>query len=522
MAKSQDRAPRILIVDDDANIRRAIFHVLKSEYDVTMVESGNKAIEILRNDMDFDVVSLDLQMPGISGIETLKIIKHLNPTTEVLIVTAHSDVESAKGALKFGAYEYLDKPFGNHELRKAIRKGVERRRNNLGAEKAIKQLEFVKAQLIQSEKFSEIGKLIAGVAHELNNPLAAILGFAEIPLMTQCPPEDTRDYFEKIKKSALLCKNIIEKLLAFSRKKDSKRERLHINSIIETTLELKQRDLKMDSIEVVKQLAEDIPYTMADFYGLQQVFLNMINNAHQAMKKGMDKGTIIVKSECDGKMIRVSFRDTGPGIPKENLQKIFEPLFTTKGRGEGTGLGLSICYEIIEDHGGTILVASEEGEGACFIIEIPVVAEDNQMVQKVPSEDQGPDGLHILVLDAREEECNLLKDMIVSLGHSIDMATDVFTAQGKIQSGTYDIIFSNLDMPDLNGRQVYEYTKRFKPESINRIMYIVDGIVPEEMKLFLNQKKIPCLVKPFRIQDIREAINDFMGAGALDRPQDER
>ena len=370
--KKHGEKPCILVVDDEPNILRAMSLVLQSQFDVTVVESGDKAIEKIQQSMDFDVLSLDLQMPGLSGIESLKAVKQLSPSTEVLIVTAHSDVESAKGALKLGAYDYIDKPFNNDELLAAIRKGVERRTNAIEAETTKEQLAFVKAQLMQSEKFSAIGQLLAGVAHELNNPLTAVMGFSELLLIKEYSPDKTRNYLEKINKSTLLCKNIIQKLLAFSRKSKSKQKYIQVNHIIESTLELKQHDFKVDGIQVVRQLADNMPSTMADFYELQQVFLNMINNAHQAMKMHAGTGTLTIKSTFDEKVIHINFFDTGPGIPKENLQKIFEPLFTTKKRGEGTGLGLSICYEIIKKHNGNIFVASDQGKGACFVIELPI------------------------------------------------------------------------------------------------------------------------------------------------------
>ena len=377
-----EEKPHILVVDDEPNILRAMSLVLKSEFDVTTVESGDKAIEKTRQGMDFDVISLDLQMPGLSGIESLKAVKQLSPSTEVLIVTAHSDAESTRGALKLGAYDYIDKPFSNTELLASIRKGVERRSNTIGIEKTKEQLAFVKAQLMQSEKFSAIGQLLAGVAHELNNPLTTIMGFSEILLLRKCSPDNTRDYLEKINESSLLCKNIVQKLLAFSRKERSKQEYIHVNHVIESTLELKQHDCKVDGIQVVKQLADNMPGTMANFYELQQVFLNIINNAHQAMKMHDGTGTLTVKSAFDEKVIRINFLDTGPGIPEKNLQKIFEPLFTTKKRGEGTGLGLSICYEIIKEHKGNIFVANGHEKGACFAIEIPIV---DQLSQTLPT-----------------------------------------------------------------------------------------------------------------------------------------
>jgi signal transduction histidine kinase len=367
------KCPRVLVADDEMNIRRIMYHILKEEFEVTEAESGDEAVELIQQGMDFDVVSLDQKMPGMSGIDTLKVIKKWYPSTEVLIVTAHSDLESAKEALRLGAYDYIDKPFKKEHLRAAIRKGIKRRAKAIASGKAQEQLAFVKAQLMQSEKFSAVGELIASVVHELNNPLTAVLGFSELLLLQEWSKEQTRKYLENINNSAQLCKKITQKLLAFSRKQEPQREQVKINNIIESTIELKQHDLKVDEIEVIKQLADHMPTTIADPHELQQVFLNIINNAHHAMKAHRGKRSLTVKSEFDDTMIRVHFTDTGPGISKENLQKIFEPLFTTKENGKGTGLGLSVCYEIIQEHEGTIYVASEGGKGSCFVIEIPIL-----------------------------------------------------------------------------------------------------------------------------------------------------
>ncbi len=369
-----DERPRILVADDDREIRRVLGFILRSEFDVTIVENGEKAIEKVRQGIEYDVVSLDLQMPGRSGVETLKEIKQLDPALEVLIMTAHSDVESAKKALKWGAYDYIDKPFKNETYRETIRKGVGRRQKTLTAENAIEQLEFVKVQLKESEKFAVIGQLIAGVVHELNNSLNSVIGFSDLLMMDVFPPEETREYIKNINTGAKLCLKPVQKLLGFARRQNPEREPISVNEIINSTLDLKQHDFKVDQIEVTKQLADSMPYTIADLYEIQQVFLNIITNAHHAMKARNDIRMLTVESESNESAIRISFKDTGMGVPKENLQKIFEPLFTTKEKGVGTGLGLSVCYDIIKDHNGSIYVASDPGRGTCFVIELPIVS----------------------------------------------------------------------------------------------------------------------------------------------------
>jgi signal transduction histidine kinase len=369
-----DERPRILVADDDREIRRVIGFILRSEFDATIVENGEKAIEKVRQGIEYDVVSLDLQMPGRSGVETLKEIKQLNPALEVLIMTAHSDVESAKKALKWGAYDYIDKPFKNETYRETIRKGVERRQKTLTAENAIEQLEFVKVQLKESEKFVAIGQLLAGIAHDLNNSLNSVIGFSDLLMTGDSPPEETRKYIENINSGAKLSVKTVQKLLGFTRRQNPEKVPVSINEIIISTLDLKQHDFKVDQIEVTQQLADSMPYTLADFYEIQQVLLNIVTNAHHALKANNDIRMLTVASEFDEDAIRISFKDTGMGIPKENLQKIFEPLFTTKEKGVGTGLGLSVCYDIIKDHKGSIYVASDPGRGACFVIELPIVS----------------------------------------------------------------------------------------------------------------------------------------------------
>jgi signal transduction histidine kinase len=363
--------PRVLAADDNREILRAIELILRSEFDVTIVENGDLAIDRVHNDKNFDVISLDIRMPGRTGIETLKEIKEVDPNVEVLIMSANSDFESARNALKYGAYDYINKPFNNRTYREAIWEGVKRRRRSLVTTKAREQLDFVQAQLKQSEKFAVIGQLIAGVVHDLNNSLNSVIGFSDLLVAVEFSPEETKEYLRNINEGANLCKNIVQKLLTFARKEETEKAPVNLNDIVESTLDLKRHDFKVDQIEVEKTLAPDISYITADFYEIQQVFLNIVTNAHHEMKslEGVRKLTVL--TESDQATVQVRFQDSGKGISKEHLQKIFEPLFTTKEKGVGTGLGLSVCYDIIRDHDGKMFVASEPGQGACFIVELP-------------------------------------------------------------------------------------------------------------------------------------------------------
>ncbi len=499
--------PAVLVVDDDKNIRRGILLMLKSEFDVTAVETGEEAIEKIEQGGDYDVVSLDIRLPGISGIDTLKAIKILSPTTEVLMMTANSDLETARAALKLGAYDYLDKPFKKESFRKTIRKGVERHRKIKASEE---ELAFVKAQLIQSEKFSSMGQLIAGIVHEINNPLSIVIGFSELLSMPDCSLEQSREYARDISKGAQLCKRIIDKLLAFSRKKSIEKELVQINEILENTLVLKRADLMIDNVDVIKELDIGLPLTVADYHELQQVFLNLINNAHHAMKDQEKDRTITIRSEFDDKLIRSIFEDTGPGIPKENIQRIFEPLFTTKEKGKGTGLGLSVCYEIIQKHKGNIYVASDPGHGASFVIELPIAESVPSVTTKSKpiSTDKPRDRTNrILLLDNNADEQDLLKNMISVLGYQPDVASDTSTAQEKIKEGIFDVMICSLDMQDINGHSFHVYLGQNLPEILQRTIFLVNGFLEDEFDEFARTHNTTYLIKPFGIPDFEKAIN---------------
>lgn len=240
-------------------------------------------------------------------------------------------------------------------------------------EKAQEDLKASQAQLLQSEKLAAVGQLISGVAHELNNPLQAVSGYAELMLMyveDEMVRQDLDNLLDDTKRAIAIVRN----LLSFARKEEGQRKCISVNDAIDSVIKLRTYELALDQIDVEADLDRGIPGTMADYQQLQQVFLNLLINAEQAMKESGRRGRVIVRTEQLGPVIRVTVSDDGPGISADIIARVFEPFFTTKEIGHGTGLGLSICYGIINEHGGSIEVMSDEGEGATFVIELPVVA----------------------------------------------------------------------------------------------------------------------------------------------------
>ncbi len=225
-------------------------------------------------------------------------------------------------------------------------------------------------RLLQAEKSAALGRLVAGAAHELNNPLTAVLGFAQI-LREETDDEMMQRDLDRIIRGALRARDVVRDLLAFARQQSPVRTEINVNETLEEALEGVSKRIQQSNVEVETRLEASLPALWANAHQLKLVWHNIITNACQAMAPN-GGGELHVISECIGDYVRVTFTDTGPGIPREMMSKIFDPFFTTKGVGEGVGLGLSLCQGIIESHDGQIWVESTEGEGATFIVELPI------------------------------------------------------------------------------------------------------------------------------------------------------
>jgi PAS domain S-box-containing protein len=246
-----------------------------------------------------------------------------------------------------------------------------------------KQMEEEKRSLEEqiqlAGRLAAVGELAAGVAHELNNPIAAIKGFAQFLTARKDLDESIRKDLDTIFRESQRAAKITQNLLSFARRHEPEKHPVSINDVIENILEMQEHMMKINNIELEMELAPDLPKTMADFHQMQQVFMNIVNNAEQAMIEAHGKGRLLIKTQKSGKMVQITFADDGPGISEENLKRIFDPFFTTKEVGKGTGLGLSICYGLIEAHGGRIYAKSKLGQGATFVVEMPIVSE-NELV----------------------------------------------------------------------------------------------------------------------------------------------
>jgi PAS domain S-box-containing protein len=248
------------------------------------------------------------------------------------------------------------------------------KRANVAFVREIEERKKNEEQIIRTQRLAAVGELVSGVAHEINNPLTGIIGFAELVLERDVP-DNIKEDIAIIHHEAKRAAGVIENLLTFARKHKPEKQLINVNSIIARVIRLRAYKHKVNNIQVTTHFATNLPAVMADASQLQQIFLNIIINAEHAMAD-MGGENLVINTEQMGDMVRVAFTDDGLGISPENMSHIFDPFFTTKELGKGTGLGLSVCHGMVVEHGGRIYAESELGEGATFVVELPVVTID--------------------------------------------------------------------------------------------------------------------------------------------------
>ena len=375
------------------------------------------------------------------------------------------------------------------------------------AEKEKKELED-KAQV--ASRLAAIGEMAAGVAHEINNPLTGVLGFSQMLLEKENVPEDIKADLKLIADGSQRVADIVKRLLTFARQTKPIRALANINELIDNTLKLREYVLKTSNIEVITRFDKELPLSVVDPGQMQQVFLNLIVNAEQAMTKANGKGTLTITTEKNGNFICISFLDDGPGITRENLKHLFEPFFTTKEPGEGTGLGLSLSRSIVLEHGGRIHVESKSGHGANFIVEIPIIESpqlDNDPQPSGSKKSKITQKTRILVVDDEPGVREFLERVFIQLGHSIEAITDASTAENRLDAGAiYDVILLDVRMPGISGTEFYQRIIEKNPALKHKVIIITGDVMGSDIKEFLKKNSLPYLAKPFDIKVLKEQV----------------
>src|SRR2546426_264689 len=367
---------------------------------------------------------------------------------------------------------------------------------------------MLQEQLTQSEKMSAIGQLVSGVAHELNTPLAGIPAFAQLLLSEKRSPPDQRTAAEMIYAEARRASRIVQNLLTFARQHKPERTPTSVNQVLDDTLELRGYELRVRGIEVTRDYDEQAPETMADAHQLQQVFLNLVTNAEQAMEKSpRESQRLVIRTRRSGDLIRIDVEDTGPGIPPNLLERIFNPFFTTKPTGSGTGLGLSISLGIVREHEGRIWAENAAQGGARFVIELPIVTHRaSSEAQAIPLGPLQGDRLQILVVDDEASVRVSLQRYLAGRGHEVETTSSGREALGRLREGRFDAVIVDMRMPDGSGEELYRELQTNDPQHADRIIFTTGQLVDDEVRTFLASTGRPCVPKPFEFAAFDQAL----------------
>jgi len=369
----------------------------------------------------------------------------------------------------------------------------------------------IQSKLLQTEKMAAVGQLVSGIAHELNNPLTAIMGYGQLLLGQGLKPEQYSEA-TKVFQQAERARRIVKNLLYFARENEPERTRVDLNEIAERTLALRSYELRVENILVECELASDLPETMADPYQLQQVVLNLLMNAEQALLQERGQGKVKIKTRlADGDRIALEISDDGPGVPREIASRIFDPFFTTKPSGVGTGLGLSIVYGIVKQHGGEVTFENLSTGGARFVVELPVLEIPANERQAAPpefaSDSQPARSGRILVVEDEPSVAQLIVDVLREEGHQVEAVLESQEGLARLSRSHYDLVVCDLRMPRLDGPAFYEALIRAGSPAQNQLLFVTgDTLAPRTMQ-FLEKSKLPYLAKPFLVEELKLAVN---------------
>lgn len=366
----------------------------------------------------------------------------------------------------------------------------------------------MRLRLMESDRLAAVGELVAGVAHEVNNPLSSISAFAQLLLRDGGLSATQRDSIEVIKSETVRASQVVKDLLAFARRSDPQREPLDLNGVIARTLRLRGYQLVSNKITVETDLATDIAAVVGDARQLQQVCLNLVTNAIQAMGM-LGGGTLYVSTRRDGDYVVLDMRDTGPGISEAAKAHIFEPFFTTKGEGEGTGLGLSVSYGIITAHGGKIEVATTSAGGTTFRVTLPAVAD----AVRVKSRDSAGLavrspllGMRVLFIDDEPSLRAGVQAFGDQRGFSVIAASNGLEGLDLIRDITVDAVVCDLRMPGMDGTSFYDRLRREHPGLAARTVFITGDVVAGSEGAGEGANSQPILTKPFAFEKLEETL----------------
>ncbi|MBI1722396.1 MAG: response regulator [Gemmatimonadetes bacterium] len=377
----------------------------------------------------------------------------------------------------------------------------------------------LQTQVVQQERLASVGSLVAGVAHELNNPLSAIATFATVISRRALEVED-RNSLDAIVAEAQRSAKIVRNLLDFSRQRAHQHEPTNLALVIERTVTLRRYELRSARVDLAVDVPPDLPGVLGDGQELQQVFLNLLVNAEHAVRGRPEPRIRIEARAPSAGVVRVVVEDNGPGIPDDKLQLIFEPFYSTKPKGEGTGLGLSLSRGIVKEHHGELRAEHAEGGGAHFVVELPALAGVAIPATPVPRRvsiarptPTGP-GAHVLVVDDEPANRNALSRLLQRLGYRVSAAGDGREALQLLEREPVACVLSDVHMPVLDGAEMYEAIVKRWPELATRVVFMSGDSAADASVQRLAERGCPVLQKPFELDDVKKILQRMTAPSA--------
>jgi PAS domain S-box-containing protein len=363
--------------------------------------------------------------------------------------------------------------------------------------------------LMHRERVAALGSMLAGVAHELNNPLAVVMAQTEL-LAETANDEKTRERAEKILKPVERCSRIIRTFLALARHRDTRKSNIDIEDLISDVRELLEYQFRANEIDVTVIIESNFPKIWGDGAQISQVLLNLLINSQQALLEiDQDRSIIIEAVKVKENKVRIIVSDNGPGIPGSIRNRVFEPFFTTKPEGQGTGLGLSFCQNVAEGHSGIIEIDSEVATGTRITFELPIgEATPNASIKEIPVVKNSDDSLRILVVDDENSLLDSIVEQLTRLGHSANGCSTADLAFDLVMNEVFDIVVTDIRMPGIDGPTFYETVSIKRPLLRDRFIFITGDSLNQRASRFIDSKIVPCIKKPFKIAELNRTINE--------------
>jgi C4-dicarboxylate-specific signal transduction histidine kinase len=509
-------------VRTDAERRRALLHIMSDLHDTnTRLADQRKAMLHILVDYEQDRRRLARQTERLDNARRalLHILQDVHRANQRLeqsrkaMIHIMGDLRQTEEALR-RAHDELEQRVRDRTA--ALTQANARLRQEMAErQQAEAQLRQQQEILFQHEKLAAMGSLLASVAHELQNPLSIVMVQAEL-LWEEIPQGPMAEQTQVITQSAERCARIVRNFLTLARQHPPERQWVDLNHVVQEAVELLTYALQVDTIEVALQLAPDLPVCAADPHQLHQVVINLVTNAHQALREVPHPRRLTFTTDTDPARTHVVLEvaDTGPGMRPEIQDRIFEPFFTTKPPGVGTGLGLPLCRGIIEGHEGTLQVQSQPGQGTVFRLELPVGDEPRAepaapaaVLAPAPAQAQA-----MLVVDDEPMMASALADLLRRSGYVVDTAANGRVALDKLQERPYDLILCDLRMPELDGPGLYRALEACYPQLRRRVIFLTGDTLSPAAREFLETAGVAHLSKPFRVAEVRRAVRQALQA----------